>query len=155
MIIAEDHTILREGLKALLTGMPEVQVLGEAVDGMEAIRLAEELKPDLILLDLAMPRTNGLEALKEIKRGNPGIRVLVLTVQKAEDYVRAALQSGADGYVLKDSTSTELFQAIRSVARGERFLSPAIATTVVSSAPGRRPPSSRLSTRFPPGNGKS
>jgi len=136
VIIAEDHTILREGLKALLSG--EVEVIGEAVDGMEAIRLANELKPDLVLLDLSMPRTNGLEALKEIKRSNPAIRVLILTVQKAEDYVRAALEAGADGYVVKESTSTELFQAIRSVARGERFLSPAIATTLVSMYLGSR-----------------
>ena len=132
IIIAEDHTILREGLRALFAGMAEMQVVGEAVDGMEAIRLCDELKPDLILLDLSMPRTNGLEALKEIKRSNPGIRVLILTVQKAEDYVRAALEAGADGYVVKESTSSELFLAIRSVAQGERFLSPAIATTVVS-----------------------
>jgi len=151
VIIAEDHTILREGLKALLAG--EVEVIGEAVDGMEAIRLANQLKPDLVLLDLSMPRTNGLEALKEIKRSNPGIRVLILTVQKAEDYVRAALEAGADGYVVKDSTSSELFLAIRSVARGERFLSPAIATTVVSmylgsrEAPSIRSPFDTLSSR--------
>ena len=151
VIIAEDHTILREGLKALLSG--EVEVIGEALDGLEAIRLADQLKPDLVLLDLSMPRTNGLEALKEIKRSNPGIRVLILTVQKAEDYVRAALEAGADGYVVKESTSSELFLAIRSVANGERFLSPAIATTVVGlylgsrETPNIRSPFDMLSAR--------
>jgi DNA-binding NarL/FixJ family response regulator len=132
IILAEDHTILREGLRALLAGMPEVEVVGEAMDGMETIRLAGELLPDLVMLDLSMPRLNGLEAIKEIKRLQPQIRLLVLTVQKAEDYVQAALVAGADGYVLKDATSGELFQAIRSVLAGERYLSPAIATTVVS-----------------------
>lgn len=132
ILIAEDHTILREGLKALLGGMPENQVVGEAVDGMEAIRMANDLQPDLVLLDLSMPRTNGLEALQEIKRANPQIRVLILTVQKAEDYVHAALRAGADGYVLKDSSSSDLFQAIRSVLAGERYLSPAVATALVN-----------------------
>lgn len=131
ILLAEDHTILREGLKALLGGMPGLQVAGEAVDGMEAIRLANDLQPDLIMLDLSMPRTNGLEALREIKRANPQIRVLILTVQKAEDYVHAALHAGADGYVLKDSSSADLFQAIQSVLAGERYLSPAVATTLV------------------------
>ena len=132
ILIAEDHTILREGLKALLGGQPGHQVVGEAVDGMEAIRMANDLQPDLVLLDLSMPRTNGLEALQEIKRANPQVRVLILTVQKAEDYVHAALRAGADGYVLKDSSSTDLFQAIRSVLAGERYLSPAVATALVN-----------------------
>ena len=153
IILAEDHTILREGLRALLAGMPEVEVVGEAVDGLETIRMANERLPDLIMLDLSMPRLSGLEAIKEIKRAQPQIRILVLTVQKTEDYVQAALVSGADGYVLKDSTSAELFQAIRSVLAGERYLSPAIATTVVSlylgaqDSPGLRTSFDNLSTR--------
>ena len=132
VVLAEDHTILREGLKALLSTQPELLVVGEASDGREAIRCAEELKPDLMLLDLSMPRSNGLEALKDIKRLSPQTKVLVLTVHKTEDYVFTALQAGADGYVLKDSTSTELMLAVRSVLNGERYLAPAIASTVVS-----------------------
>jgi len=132
ILIAEDHTILREGLRALLGGMPGVTVVGEAVDGMEAIRMASELLPDLVMLDLSMPRTNGLEALKEIKRSHPQMRILILTVQKAEDYVHAALHAGADGYALKDSTSADLFVAIQTVLAGERYLSPGVATTLVS-----------------------
>jgi DNA-binding NarL/FixJ family response regulator len=138
ILIAEDHTILREGLRALLSGVPQLQVAGEAVDGMEAIRMANDLQPDLVLLDLSMPRTNGLEALREIKRTNPHIKVLILTVQKAEDYVHAALHSGADAYVLKDSSSADLFNAIRSVLGGERYLSPAVATALVNLYLGNR-----------------
>jgi len=131
VILAEDHNLLREGLRELLARMPGVEVVGEAVDGREAMRLASELLPDLVLLDLSMPRANGLEALKEIKRVNPRIKVLVLTVSKAEDQVYAVLQAGGDGYVLKDTSSQDLFAAIRSVLAGERYLSPAVATVVV------------------------
>lgn len=133
VVIAEDHTILREGLKALLASRPELQVVGEAPDGREAVLRAEELKPDLMMLDLSMPKSNGLEALKDIKRLSPDTKVLVLTVHKTEDYVFTALQAGADGYVLKDSSSAELMLAIRSVLNGERYLAPSIASTVVSS----------------------
>lgn len=153
LVIAEDHTILREGLKALLAVRPELEVVGEATDGREAVRCVEELKPDLLMLDLSMPRSNGLEVLKEIKRANPKTRVMVLTVHKTEDYVFTALQAGADGYVLKDSSSSELMLAVASVLNGERYLSPAIASTVVSGYLGAkdgapaRPAFDELSTR--------
>jgi DNA-binding NarL/FixJ family response regulator len=154
LVIAEDHTILREGLKALLlASRPDLEVVGEATDGREAVRCAEELSPDLMMLDLSMPRSNGLEALKEIKRVSPQTRVLVLTVHKTEDYVFTALQAGADGYVLKDSSSAELMLAVKSVLNGERYLSPAIASTVVSGYLGSkdgaplRPSFDDLSTR--------
>ena len=132
LVIAEDHTILREGLKAMLAAVPEYQVVGEATDGREAMRLAEELKPDLMMLDLSMPRFNGLDALADIRRLSEGTRILVLTVHKTDDYVFSALQAGAHGYALKDSTAAELLAAVRSVLAGERYLSPAIATTVVA-----------------------
>ena len=138
LVIAEDHTILREGLKALLTTRADLEVVGEATDGREAVRAVQELNPDLILLDLSMPRSNGLEALKEIKRLSPQTKVLVLTVHKTEDYVFTALQAGADGYVLKDSSASELILAVRSVLNGERYLGPAIAGTVVSGYLGSR-----------------
>lgn len=153
LVIAEDHTILREGLKALLASRPDLEVVGEATDGREAVRCAEDLKPDLLMLDLSMPRSNGLEALKEIKRISPQTKVLVLTVHKTEDYVFTALQAGADGYVLKDSSASELTLAVRSVLNGERYLGPAIAGTVVSGYLGSkdasltRPAFDELSTR--------
>lgn len=138
LVLAEDHTILREGVRAIFAAEEDLTVVGEATDGREAIQRAEELRPDLVLLDLSMPRTGGLDALKEIKRVSEGTRVLVLTVHKTEEYVHAALQAGADGYVLKDSSSADLLQAVRSVLAGERYLSPAIAGSVVAGSPNPR-----------------
>jgi DNA-binding NarL/FixJ family response regulator len=132
LVIVEDHAILRAGLISLLSTRPEYVVVGEAGDGREAAREVEKHQPDLVLLDLSMPRTNGLEALKEIKRVSGKSRVLVLTAHKTEDYVFTALQAGADGYLLKDSSSEELFTAIRSVLNGERYLAPGITTAVVN-----------------------
>ena len=100
IVIAEDHTILREGLKALLSLSTELVVVGEAEDGRAAVRIATELKPDLMLMDLSMPRMNGIEAIKEIKKQHPEIKIIVLTVYKTEEYVLASLQAGADGYIL-------------------------------------------------------
>jgi chemotaxis response regulator CheB len=104
IIIAEDHTILREGLRALISSNPDLEVVGEAEDGREAIRCVENLMPDLILIDLSMPRMNGMEAIKDIKRRRPETRVLALTVHRTEEYILATLRAGANGYVLKDAT---------------------------------------------------
>ena len=123
---------MRKGLRAILETDPDLEVVGEAQDGFEAVERTAELKPDLVLLDLSMPRTNGFDALKEIKRVSAGSRVLVLTMYKTEAYVFAALRAGADGYALKDSSVTELFSAVQSVLAGERYLSPAVATMVVA-----------------------
>lgn len=131
IIIAEDHTILREGLKALLSPDPELEITGEARDGMEAIQRVRELKPDMILLDLTMPKMNGMEAIREIKRACPETRILVLTVHKTEEYVLASLRAGADGYVLKDSTHAELVMAIHNVLCGKPYLSPGISEKVI------------------------
>jgi DNA-binding NarL/FixJ family response regulator len=131
IVIAEDHTILREGLKALLSSSPEIQVVGEAEDGREAIRLALELKPDMLLMDLSMPRMNGMEAIREIRKQVPGIRILVLTVHKSEEYVLAALQAGADGYILKDATHAELLMAIETVLSGKHYLTPEVSGKVI------------------------
>jgi DNA-binding NarL/FixJ family response regulator len=131
IVIAEDHMILREGLKALLSSSPEIQVVGEAEDGREAIRLALELKPDMLLMDLSMPRMNGMEAIREIRKQVPGIRILVLTVHKSEEYVLAALQAGADGYILKDATHAELLMAIETVLSGKHYLTPEVSGKVI------------------------
>lgn len=132
IVIAEDHTILREGLKALLASDPGLEIIGEAEDGLEAIRRVNDLNPDMIMLDLTMPRMNGMEAIREIKRANPETRVLVLTVHKTEEYVLASLRAGADGYVLKDSTHSELVLAIRTVLAGNNYLSPGVSGKVIS-----------------------
>jgi DNA-binding NarL/FixJ family response regulator len=131
IVLAEDHTILREGLRSLLSSGGDFEIVGEAEDGLDAIRCVEDSNPDLILLDLSMPRMNGIEAVKEIKRRSPGTKILVLTVHKSEEYVLASFQSGADGYCLKDATYTELLAAIKSVLCGKPYLSPGIAGKVL------------------------
>ena len=131
IVIAEDHTILREGLRALLSSNPGFEVVGEAEDGRDAIRCVEKFAPDLVLIDLSMPRTNGMDAIEEIKRQFPQTKILALTVHKAEEYVIAAFRAGADGYVLKDATHGELVLAIKSTLSGKPYLSPGISEKVI------------------------
>ena len=138
IVLAEDHAILRDGLKAILSRDAELKVVCEAGDGQEAVRCAAEHQPDLLVLDLTMPRTNGMEILAEAKRVSPKTRVLVLTVHDSEDYVFSALRAGADGYVLKDSGSSEFLSAVRAVLSGERYLSAAVARYVVNAYLGGR-----------------
>lgn len=131
LAIAEDHTILREGLRALLISEPDFNVVCEAGDGRDAIQCVGEHQPDLILMDLSMPRMNGLEAIKEIKKRSRATMVIALTVHKSEEYILATLQAGADGYVLKDTTHSELVSAIRHVLSGKRYLSPGVSEKVI------------------------
>jgi len=131
IVIAEDHTILREGLRALLSSSPGLEIVGEAEDGLGAIQCAGSVKPDLVLMDLSMPRMNGMDAIREIKKLCPGTKILALTVHKAEEYVLASLQAGADAYVLKDATHSELMVAIKSVLAGKRYLSPGVSEKVI------------------------
>lgn len=132
IVIAEDHTILREGLRSLLSMEGEYDIVAEAKDGLEAIRCAANHEPDLMLLDLAMPKMNGIAAIKEIKRQTEHTKILALTIHKSEEYILEAFQSGVDGYCLKDSTHEELTMAIRSVLDGKTYLSPAISEKVLS-----------------------
>ena len=129
--IAEDHRILREGLKSLLASQPEYHVVGEAEDGLDAIRLAMDTKPDLLLLDLSMPRLDGLSAMRDIKKICPETKILALTVHTDEEYVLEAFNSGADGYCLKDAGRVELLMAIESVFSGNAYFSPGIADKVL------------------------
>jgi len=131
IVIAEDHTILRAGLRALLSGQNGLEVIGEAGDGREAIRKVDTLQPDLLLIDLSMPKLNGIEAIREIKSQHPEIKIIVLTVHKSEEYIIAALQAGANGYMLKDASQNELLLAIDYVINGKTFLSPSISDKVV------------------------
>ena len=131
IVIAEDHTILREGLRALLSSSPDFEIVGEAEDGREAIRCVEKFKPNLILTDLSMPRMNGMDAIREIRRRAPETKILVLTVHKTEEYILATLKAGADGYLLKDSTHGELLAAVRHVLSGKHYISPGISDKVL------------------------
>ena len=132
ILLVEDHRILREGLRAILQGQPDLALAGEAEDGREAINRARELQPDLVILDLSMPRMDGLSALGEIKRVAPDAKVLVMTVHRTEEYVFKAIEGGADGYLLKDASATELVLAVRSVLAGERYLGAAVASQFVT-----------------------
>lgn len=131
ILIAEDHTILREGLRALLSAEPDFEVVGEAADGRDAIQGVQDMNPDLVLMDLSMPRMNGLEAIRELKKQNPDTKVVALTVHKTEEFIIATLKAGAEGYVLKDATNAELVSAIRNVSQGKRYLSPGVSQTVI------------------------
>jgi DNA-binding NarL/FixJ family response regulator len=131
IVIAEDHTILREGLRALLSSNPGFEVVGEAGDGREAIRCVEKFKPNLILTDLSMPKMNGMEAIREIRRVSPETKILVLTVHRAEEYILATFRAGADGYLLKDSTHAELLMAVKKVLSGKHYISPEISERVI------------------------
>jgi len=132
VLLADDHTLVRAGLKMLLESMPGIIVVGEAGDGLELISLVEKLQPHLVLMDIAMPGLNGLEATARLKKAWPDIRVLVLSMHQNEEYVRQALRNGAMAYLLKDAAPLELEQAIGAVLRGETYLSPAVSRGVVS-----------------------
>jgi len=131
IVIAEDYTIVRQGLKSLLESFSDFEVVGKAVNGKEAIESAGRLKPDLVLMDLSMPKTDGITAIKEIKRSRPQTRILALTVHKTEGHVRMALESGADGYIIKDASCTELEMAIRNILAGKSYLSPEISDGII------------------------
>lgn len=131
VVIAEDHTIIREGLRSLLTSTKEFDIVGEAADGREALRCVEKLKPDLVLTDLSMPRMDGTDVIGTIKKQSPHTKVIALTVHRDEEYVLATLRAGVDGYVLKEATYEELMMAIRSVLKGMHYLSPEISGKLI------------------------
>jgi two-component system, NarL family, response regulator NreC len=124
VLLADDHAILRAGLRALLAAEPDMAVVGEAGDGQEAVRLAEELRPDVVVMDISMPVLDGLAATAAITARQPETRVLVLTMHAEEQYLLRVLEAGGSGYVLKRSADTELMEAIRTVQRGEAYLYP-------------------------------
>ena len=131
IVLAEDHTILREGLRALLSADPNFEIIGEAQNGREAVRCVEKLEPDLLLMDLSMPRMSGMDAIREIKKRYPEIKIIALTVHKTEEYLLTTLKAGADGYVLKDATHEELVMAIKNVMGGKSYLSPGVSEKVI------------------------
>lgn len=131
VLLAEDHTIVREGLKALLEDQPEVEIVGEASDGKLAVEKAEALRPDVVVMDLSMPGLNGVDATRQIRKAHPDTRVLVLSMYSTEDYVRPAIRAGAGGFLLKGSGLTDLVAAIKAVASGNAFFSPEVAKIVL------------------------
>ena len=131
IVLADDHTILREGLRALLSADPNFDIVGEAEDGRAAVRCVEKLEPNLLLMDLSMPRMSGMDAISEIKRRYSETKIIALTVHKTEEYLLTTLQAGVDGYVLKDATHDELLMAIHNVMAGKRYLSPGISGKVI------------------------
>jgi DNA-binding NarL/FixJ family response regulator len=131
IVIAQDHTILREGLKMLLSSNPELAVVGEAQNGVDAVRSVKSQTPDLILMDIAMAKLDGTRAIREIKKLSPSTKVLVLTVHKTEDHILGALRSGADGYILKEATYEELAVAIEELFAGKNYISPSISGKVI------------------------
>jgi len=126
ILVVDDHTLLRDGIQALLEEQQDIVIVGQAEDGREAVRLAHQLRPNVVLMDIAMPLLNGLEATRQIKREHPEINVLVLTMYDHEEYFRQLLEVGASGYIIKRAAASELVAAIRAVSRGEAVLSPAI-----------------------------
>lgn len=131
VLIADDHPLFRKGLRTMLESMPEIKVVGEAANGNEAITLAANLQPDLVLMDLQMPKGGGIKATKAIRHASPNIRVMVITLHEDDDSVFAALRAGASGYVLKDSHEVDIKRALLAVAAGQAIFSPAIAARVL------------------------
>jgi len=131
VLIADDHTIVRSGVRMLLDAEPEFHVVGEAVDGQEALSMVEKLHPDVVLMDISMPGMGGLEATRQIKARWPEIHVLVLTMHRSDEYFFEMLKAGASGYVLKVARPGELIQAVRVVGRGEMYLYPTMAGHLV------------------------
>jgi len=131
VLLAEDHTIVRKGLRSLLDKETGIEVVGEAEDGREAIVKAEELHPDVVVVDIAMPGLNGLEATRQIKKRFSDMKIIILTMHANEEYILQSLKAGASGYLVKKSAPAELISAINAVHKGNSFLSPSISRTVI------------------------
>jgi DNA-binding NarL/FixJ family response regulator len=131
VLLADDHTIVREGVRLCLEAMGDIAVVGEAEDGQEAVQMAMQLRPDVAVVDLTMPRLNGVDAIRQIKRDLPSTEVVVLSVHDSEAYVVQALRAGAAGYVLKRNAATELAAAIRAAHEGQAYLHPSVARRVI------------------------
>ncbi|HET7175654.1 MAG TPA: response regulator transcription factor [Gammaproteobacteria bacterium] len=131
ILVADDHNLVRAGLTALIARLPDMEIVGEAPDGRQALRMVRDLAPDLVLMDIAMPGLNGLEAAERIHGIHPQTKIIILSMHANEEYVAQALKAGASGYLLKDAATTELEMALKSVSMGQFYLSPAISRQVV------------------------
>lgn len=131
ILLADDHAVVRQGFRLILGQQPDLEVIGEAANGADAVRLAHELNPNLVIMDIGMPGVNGVEATRRIIENNPECRILILSMHKDAVYVRESLRAGAKGYLLKESIDNDLLRAVRSVAKGDGFLSPEVSGTVL------------------------
>jgi DNA-binding NarL/FixJ family response regulator len=131
MVLADDHAVVRDGLRVLLEAQPDLEVVGAAANGRQAVRLVHELHPDVVVMDIAMPELNGIEATQQIHDASPSTQVLILSMHSTTEHIFRALQAGARGYLLKDSAGAEVVDAVRVVNAGRRYLSQKIAATVV------------------------
>jgi len=131
IILADDHVLVRQGLRRILEGMPELEVVGEANDGLELLTLLGHLVPDIVILDIFMPNLRGIEAIHEIKKIRPDVKILILTMHKDKEYLYLALSAGAKGYLLKEDADKELFSAIEKVRQGKTYISPHFSEEIV------------------------
>ena len=132
IMVADDHVLVRQGFKMILAAQPDMQIVGEAANGREAVEAGEKLQPDVVLMDVTMPELNGIEATRRLATASPRTRVLALSMHKDAVYVREILRAGARGYLLKDSAEADLIAAVRSVAKGEGYLSPSVSDAVLT-----------------------
>ena len=132
VLLADDHTVVRQGFRLILAAQPDMEILGEAGNGREAVEMAERLEPDIVVMDVAMPELNGIEATRRLAKSAPRVRVLALSMHKDSVYVREILRSGARGYLLKDAVDSDLLAAVRAVAAGQGYLSPGVSEAVLS-----------------------
>ncbi len=136
ILLADDHTVVRQGLRRLLEAEPDISVVGEAGTGREAVHLTRKLRPDVVVMDIAMPRLNGLEAARQIARAMPGARVLVLSSYSDDEYIRRLTEIGAAGYLLKQTAAADLIRAVREAKRGRTFFSPAVSRRLLEHSRG-------------------
>ena len=140
ILLADDHETVREGLKVIVNAQSDMEVIAEVADGQSAVTQAVSLQPDVVVMDISMPRLNGLQAMEQIRQANPRIRVLTLTRHRDDGYLRQLLRAGASGYVLKQSRASELLQAIRAVGTGGKYIDPALTDKVVAELARKAPP---------------